>query len=107
MTTLQYDMNKLEHYRAYPRGVFRGTNFMTPHILGHYKVKHNGRSVFVELSTGEGMDREPMWGVTVRTPGGENITTAYPGERDPSRCFRALSNAVVYILDMNSVEESA
>lgn len=39
-----------------------GRNFMTPTVLGFYKL----RKGYAELSTGEGMSRQPIYGVTVR-----------------------------------------
>lgn len=38
-----------------------GRNFMTPDILGFYKLREG----YAELSTGEGMSRQPVYGVTV------------------------------------------
>jgi hypothetical protein len=40
-----------------------GKNIMTPHVLG-YKVKDD---TVIELSSGRGMNNEPIYGVTVRT----------------------------------------
>ena len=47
---------------ARPQGVFAGVNFMTPDVLGCYKL----RVGYAELSAGTGMARQPIFGVTVR-----------------------------------------
>lgn len=43
------------------KNVVKGKNFMTPDILGYYKIK-NGAA---ELSKGEGITGSTMYGVTV------------------------------------------
>jgi hypothetical protein len=45
-----------------PRGLFKGTNFMTPNVLAYYKIA-GGR--YAELSEGRGMLNQPIFGVTV------------------------------------------
>jgi len=57
------------------RGVFRGSNFMTPTILGHYKLREG----YAELSTGRGILGGPIWGVTVRRGDGEDFTPTRSG----------------------------
>ena len=43
-------------------GIFRGVNFMTPEVLGCYKLREG----YAELSAGTGLRNEPIFGVTVR-----------------------------------------
>lgn len=43
------------------KSVVKGKNFMTPNVLGYYKVK-NGAA---ELSIGKGFTNNMMYGVTV------------------------------------------
>lgn len=45
-----------------PRGVFQGKNFMTPRILGYYKLAQG----YAELSEGRGIDQGRIFGVTVK-----------------------------------------
>ena len=51
----------LKRRQSVPAGTFVDRNFMTPTLLGYYKL----RKGFAELSTGEGLHREPIFGVTV------------------------------------------
>jgi len=46
-----------------------GENFMTPHVLSYWRVG----DYTVELSTGEGFNHAPIWGVTVKTESGESV----------------------------------
>jgi hypothetical protein len=48
---------------APPRGLFKGKNIMTPDVLAYYNLG-NGR--WAELSEGRGINRQPIFGVTVR-----------------------------------------
>lgn len=75
-----------------PRGVFRGTNFMTPTVLGYYKLRANFG--YAELSSGTGIGREPIFGVTVRDYRGEHVRD---GEADRSQLFHSKSAAIAYI----------
>jgi hypothetical protein len=75
-----------------PRGVFEGQNFMTPEVLGHFKGTLSGRTAYVELSTGRGIDDEPIWGVTVRDANGLRFE-----DPEPSRMFHSLRAATDYI----------
>ena len=77
---------------APPRGVFRGANFMTPRPLEYYRRTLRGRSVYVELSEGEGFDHSPLYGVTFRFADGGELWR--DGGSDPSRCFHSRSAAL-------------
>ena len=70
-----------------PKGTFRGVNFMTPEVLGHYKL----RKGWAELSQGRGMEGEPIYGVTVRMLGGARLTP------DPSKLLYSRAEALRYI----------
>ncbi len=43
------------------KSVVKGRNFMTPNVLGYYKIKNGA----VELSTGKGFTDNMLYGVTV------------------------------------------
>jgi hypothetical protein len=73
-----------------PRGVFQGSNFMTPNWLGYYKL----RLGYAELSEGRGMSNQPIFGVTVRT--GDGLDT----ERR-SKLFQSRSDAEDYIEELS------
>ena len=45
-----------------PRGLFVGSNFMTPSILGYYLAGDH----WCELSEGTGLSHQPIFGVTVK-----------------------------------------
>lgn len=45
-----------------PKGVFTGRNFMTRDIVGYYRL----RDGYAELSRGEGLFHQPIFGVTVK-----------------------------------------
>lgn len=47
-----------------PLGLFRGRNFMTPDVLGFYKLRRE--LGYAELSEGRGIDHQPIFGVTVK-----------------------------------------
>jgi len=47
-----------------PQGVFRGVNFMTPEIIGYYKLRRGFG--YVEFSEGTGFLHEPIFGVAIR-----------------------------------------
>jgi len=66
-----------------PRGMFKGSNFMTPRILGYYAIKDGG---FAELSQGEGISRRSIFGVTVE-----------PRSAGESKMFYSHMQAVEYI----------
>jgi hypothetical protein len=60
-------------------------NFMTPNIVDYGK---RGYHLF-EISSGEGLDRKPLYGVTVVTVKGEKC-------HDMSTCFSSLKEAYDY-----------
>jgi hypothetical protein len=67
-----------------------GKNFMTPYVLS---TSMKGKDCAVELSEGEGFDRNPIYGVTVvRLKDGE-WTACY----DESQCFHNKTLAQEYI----------
>jgi hypothetical protein len=48
-----------------PQGLFSGENFMTPKILGYFKLRHG--LGYAEISQGEGFSREsPVFTVTIQ-----------------------------------------
>ena len=57
------------------RSVVKGTNFMTPNIISHHKIKGGA----VELSSGKGFSGSTMYGVTVVKDNKHNT--------DLSKCF--------------------
>ena len=67
----------------------REPNFMTPTRLGLWSIRRGATTHHIELSGGEGMDRKPIYGVTVRP--------------DPDRlsklCF-SLTEAYEYIKEL-------
>jgi hypothetical protein len=67
--------------RKRPEGHFDGVNFMTPNIIGYYRLQDG----YAELSEGLGMNRTPIYGVTISP------------HRDLSRCFASLAEATKYI----------
>lgn len=69
-----------------PKGLFDGDNFMTPNLLGFYKL----RDGYAELSEGRGMNNQPIFGVTVRPEPAEY-------EKRRSRLFQSKSAAMEYI----------
>jgi hypothetical protein len=62
------EYNSTGLYRVKPRAsipadywkMFKGENFMTPHRMGFFKL----RVGYAELNQGEGMSRQPIYGVT-------------------------------------------
>lgn len=80
-----------------PRGVFPGKNFMTPHIEGYYKLREG----YAELSSGEGMTREPIFGVTVRGLARANDDVGRALERERSKMFHSRKAAIDYIKEMS------
>ena len=65
-----------------PRGLFQGTNFMTPTWVGYFKLAGDN---WAELSRGYGMNEEPIWGVTVRP------------DKSLGKLFHTQQDAVLYI----------
>lgn len=78
-------MTSLTHYP--PRGVFKGTNMMTPTVIGYVKVARG----WVEFSKGRGIEDEPIFGVTVRDSNGEQLSP------DPSKLLHSYTDAINYI----------
>lgn len=78
------------------RQVFPGRNFMTPAPIDYYVGEWRGRKVYVELSRGEGMSRQPIFGVTVRWDTGLPIRL---DQGDPSNLFQSEAAARRYILN--------
>lgn len=74
-----------------PRGTFDGSNFMTPHVLSHHRV----RGGYAELSRGHGLTHNTLFGVTVRRGGGGRLNP------DPSRVFGSLESALTYIAGLS------
>lgn len=74
-----------------PPDVFKGHNFMTPNVIGLYSGRQAGRTVYVELASGRGIEHEPIFGVTVRGAGGRRL------EPDPSKLFWSRRKAQAYI----------
>jgi hypothetical protein len=64
-----------------PEGHFDGVNIMTPNIIAYYRLQDG----YAELSEGLGMDRTPLYGVTISPL------------RERSRCFASLAEAMKYI----------
>lgn len=77
-----------------PAGIFRGHNFMTPDVLAFYRLVVAGRSLYVELSSGRGMDNETIYGVTVRDANGARL------EPDPSACCHSKAQAMELIANL-------
>lgn len=78
-----------------PSGVFRGSNFMTPWVLGYYQTAYRGRTAYVELSEGVGMHGESIFGVTVRQANGERFEAP-----DPGGLFDSRRAAEAYVADV-------
>ena len=77
----------LKQRQSVPKGTFEGKNFMTPKVLSYYKL----RKGYAELSQGEGMKREPIFGVTV-SPDPERAISKLCFSRDEAlRYIEALS----------------
>lgn len=70
-----------------PRGAFKGVNLMTPEVIGHWTRTRRGRAVYIEISTGRGLDNETIWGVTFRHSDGSHV------EDDPSDVVWSLKDA--------------
>lgn len=65
-----------------PRGLFAGTNIMTPNISAYYAIDGG----YAELSYGRGIANEPIFGVTIR-----------PESAGKSHLFHDESKALSYI----------
>lgn len=71
-----------------PSGLFNGRNFMTPEIIGYYKL----RKGYAELSEGTGLNHQPIFGVTVQHHG-----TAGATDVAASQVFQSRQAARSYI----------
>lgn len=71
---------------------FSGTNFMTPEIIGYWSIKDGDVTRHVEISKGEGLSHEPIYGVTVRPD----------REVKLSRPFWSLDDAMEYLEQIES-----
>lgn len=81
-----------------PRGVFQGRNFMTPDVLSYYVTGHQGRTAYVEVSEGRGMDGGRIFGVTVRQMDGARF------DPDPSSLEHSLEAVLLRILRLSGVD---
>ena len=72
-----------------PEGLFKGENFMTPRVLGYYRLRKS--LGYAELSRGEGFKHEPIFGVTIQWSGSEESNHAL------SKMFWSMGEALNYI----------
>lgn len=79
-----------------PRGVFQGSNFMTPDVLNYFTGRYAGAVAHVELSEGRGITGAPIYGVTVRGAKGATFTP------DPSCLKHSKQAALHYIYDLEA-----
>jgi len=79
------NLNTSDAARQEFQSVLKGKNFMTPDILGYYKIKYGS----VELSTGKGFSGGTMYGVTVVKEGIHN--------HELSKCVHSKNEAIEYI----------
>lgn len=83
-------MSKIKAKRVFDK-IFHGeTNFITPDVLSYYTLK-NG--LYVELSQGEGITHEKIYGVTVIETNGKD----YIKRHDLSKPFHNKKDAIEYI----------
>jgi len=76
-----------------PAGLFIGQNFMTPRIIGYVKLK---AGLYAELSQGEGMSRQPIFGVTVRPDDEHKLSKGgYQSRQDAEEYIEELIEGVV------------
>lgn len=70
-----------------PRGLFEGKNFMTPNIRCYFKLwQHLG---YAELSSGTGMNNQPIFGVTVRPA--KDLSKLFQSRLEAERYIESLS----------------
>ena len=70
-----------------PHGFFDGKNFITPEVLGYYRLAKG----YAELSKGKGINGQFIYGVTVQ-----------PDEdRTKSKLFQLQSAALAYIRELS------
>src|SRR5215471_15902956 len=70
-----------------PRGLFEGKNIMTPDVLAYFNL---GDGRWAELTEGRGINRQPIFGVTVR-PRPADIAD------DPSKLCHSKAEAMRFI----------
>ena len=76
-----------------PTGTFVGENMMTLTIIGYYRLTHG----WAEFSRGRGIYDEPIFGVTVRGPGGAWYNP------NPSRLCHSWREAADLITELGGV----
>lgn len=75
-----------------PRGLFQGTNFMTPNVIGYFKLRKG--LGYAELSHGTGINNQPIYGVTIRpraANGSEDLSTLCQSRAEAERYIEGLS----------------
>lgn len=80
-------MSNIKRIYYVPPGTFRGSNFMTPTVTDFFKLGVG----YAELSNGTGIDREPIFGVTVRP---DHLKE---GDEKRSKLFWSEAKALAYI----------
>lgn len=74
-----------------------GRNFMTPDVEGYAE----GNGLYVEVSSGRGIDNDPIYGVTVLVDVGGVPTEAWRVEDGPeSRMFHDYPEALAYVREL-------
>ncbi len=69
---------------------FPGFNIMTPNVIGYFARNFRGGTTHIELSEGGGMDHQPIFGVTFRTP------TGAQWDPDPSKLCHSKAEALAW-----------
>ena len=89
-------MNKTKTAQEIFAMQYRGEkNFMTPNILGYGFLKNDNATLAYELSSGQGFDKNIIYGVTVVEWLGGNKGTQM--RRDWSQMFDTLEGATEFI----------
>lgn len=71
--TIREKVWKVDERSTVPHGVFKGHNFVTPDVVGYFKV----RMGYAELSKGTApLSGSKVWGVTVRNGRGQHVGDA-------------------------------
>ena len=84
---ISYRDGQLNQRTEAPKGTFDDKNFMTPDVLGYYKI----RKGYAELSTGTGFKYEPIFGVTVRPDPGHAMSKLCHSRSEALRYIETLS----------------
>jgi len=71
-----------------PKGMFKGANFMTPEILSYHRL---GADTWAELSTGMGINRQPIWGVTVRPEHAHKVSKLFWSKAQAMRYIKGMT----------------